>query len=297
MRIISDDSHKKEERVLFPGMSQIITYPNTKRIEIIQKGVWIQYPLAEDFFNFLIDLDNQPRRPRMMGRTIIGKTGNGKTSLISNFIDFQIQQKNLPKIQHQYLYVTTPPNPSLKTLYLRTLYACGVDRCKGSTEELWHILLTTLNKLQVRMIFYDDIEHLANTQNDRILNLCRDVLKDISNSLMIPIILSGTEKAEQLLLSDLQIKSRYPIIRLDEWKNDKNFRILLHSFEMGLPLREPSYLENKELADLIYSLSEGTIGSISEVVMGSAVEALKRGEEKITSNLINSLHFARFSRF
>jgi hypothetical protein len=294
---MGQENENFRDRVIFPSVVKYIDYPKEKRIEMIQTGIWVHYPLAEELFRFLNELDNQPKRPRMMGRCLISKTGNGKTSLISQFICSQIQRMNLPSTQYKYLLISTPPNPSLKTLYLRTLFSCNFNICKGSTEELWHILLTGLNKLQTRMLFYDDIDHLLNSQNDRILNQCRDVLKDISNCLMIPIILIGTEKAESLIRGDRQILSRYPIIRLDEWKNDKNFRMLLMSFEKGLPLQRPSNLDEKTMADLIYSYSDGTIGSISEVVMGSAIEAIKTGAEQITRDLVESLHTHRFSRF
>ena len=48
--------------------------------------MYINYPLANKFIKMFEELDNQPRRDRMMGRTIISPTGNGKTTMIRKFV-------------------------------------------------------------------------------------------------------------------------------------------------------------------------------------------------------------------
>ncbi len=246
---------------------------------------------------FLENLDNQPRRPRMMGRTLIGPTGNGKTSLIQQFREIQLKKRKLDKNSYEYLYVQTPPNPTIKSMYIRILAACHFDISRGSAEELWQKVLRGLKDLNTRMMFLDDIDHLLNSQNERIQNQCRDVLKDIANHLMIPIILIGTDKAEKAITANKQVSSRYPIIKLDTWQNDRSFKVLLSSFERGLLLRERSNLDETEIAKKIYDLSQGVIGGASTILTESAVAALKRGEEKITLKLIDELHESRFSRF
>ena len=294
---MTNETISNDVSTLAPPLLESVDLPSEKRIGLIEKGLWIKYPLAQDLMNFLEDLDNQPRRPRMMGRALVGPTGNGKTSIIQQFIQYQLKKQNLDSNCKKYLYVPMPPNPTIKTLYIRILSACNFEIIRGTAEELWQKVLRGLNDLGVRMIFIDEIHNLLNSQNDRVLSQCRDVLKDISNSLMIPIVLIGTEKAEAVLKSDQQVLSRYPIIRLNQWKNNKAFRQLLSTFERGIRLRNPSHLEQPEIANRIYEISEGIIGGVAEIVTGCAIEAIKNGTEQITLELINTLHSSNFSRF
>ena len=278
-------------------VSRATQLPQEKRIELTQKGIWVQYPLADELIRFLEGLDSQPRRPRMMGRTLVGPTGNGKTSIIQQFRAIQRARRTLDDNPYEYLYVLTPPNPTIRSMYVRILSACHFDVSRGSAEELWQKVVRGLGDLNVRMLFLDDVDHLLNSQNERVLNQCRDVLKDIANQLMIPIVLVGTDKAEGALKGNPQVVSRYPVIHLDKWNNNASFRTLLRSFERGMVLRERSNLDEKETADRIYELSGGTIGGVSNIITECAADALKRGEEKITLNLINELHESRFARF
>lgn len=286
-----------DNRNLFPYVRDILTYPAQKRIELTQKGLFIRYPLGEDYMKFLKDLDTQPRRPRMMGRALIGPSGIGKTTLNDQYINLQIKEQDLTLPQYKYLRVETPPTPSPKALYLRILNKCNFEITRGTTEELFQKVLTGLEKLETRMLVIDDIDHLLNSQNDRILNQCRDSLKDLSNCLMIPIILIGTNRAESVIKGDKQISSRYPIIHLNKWKNDPQFYKLLASFESGLPLRKASHLDGKEIAKLIYDYSGGILGTVSEILTECTKEAILNGSEKITLDLIKARHDAPFSRY
>jgi len=286
-----------DNRNLYSYVKEILTYPAPKRIELTQKGLFVRYPIGDNYMKFLKDLDTQPRRPRMMGRALIGPSGIGKTTLNEQYINLQIKEQQLDLPQYKYLRIETPPTPSPKSLYLRILNKCNFDITRGTTEELFQKVLSGLEKLQTRMLFIDDIDHLLNSQNERIKGQCRDTLKDISNCLMIPIILIGTDRAASVIKEDKQISSRYPIIHLNKWKYDPQFCKLLISFESGLPLRKASHLEGKEISQLIYDYSGGILGSVSEILIECTKEAILNGSEKITPALIKARHDAPFSRY
>ena len=166
-----------DNRNLFPYVKDILNCPAQKRIELTQRGLFIKYPLGEDYMKFLKDLDTQPRCPRMMGRALIGPSGIGKTTLNDQYIELQIREQELTRPQYKYIRVETPPTPSPKALYLRILNTCNFEITRGTTEELFQKVLSGLERLETRMLFIDDIDHLLNSQNERILNQCPGFLE------------------------------------------------------------------------------------------------------------------------
>lgn len=272
--------------------------PKDIRIDIVLKGVWVRYPKADEFIRFLEKLSRQPKRPRMEGRLIVGPTNNGKTSIIQEFIHLQKDRNGYDDASfYEYLYVETPEIPSVKALYTEIGTKCNHPNLSGTAEQLKLRVLRTLKDLKVKMLFIDEIHNLLTAQNERILNQCRNALKGLSNRLQIPIILIGTEEAEDVLQGDPQVLNRYPIIRLHPWKNDNDFRLLLHAFETQLPLQKASNLHNITLAKKIYDLSDGILGNVSTIVRESAIEALERGTERITLKIINELQEGNFAPF
>jgi len=286
---------KKEEKI-----QKILELSAEERIKIIRKGIWVQYPLANELIYLLEELLEQPKRPRMEGRTIIGPTGNGKTSILQEFKDLQRKKSNRSEEDfHEIIYVESPKTPSVKSLYIEILSECGTPEAakSGNTEQLKLKVIRLFEDLKIKMLIIDEIHDLLTAKSDRILTQCLNALKGLSNRLQIPIILIGTEKAEEVIKRDSQVLSRYPIIHLYKWEKDIPFLLLLQAFEDSLPLRKDSSLIQPEIAELIYDISGGILGEVAKIVRESAIESIKSGIEKITKNIIKKLHKGRFPKF
>jgi len=79
---------------------------------------------------------------------------------------------------------------------------------------------------------------------------------------------------------------------LPRWRlGDEDYERLLASFEALLPLREPSYLYENQVANKLFSMTEGYIGELSRLLSRAAEGAILNGEEQITLNLLNSLEW------
>jgi len=128
-------------------------------------------------------------------------------------------------------------------------------------------------------------------------------LKAFSNDLQIPLALLGTKKAEIVIQSDPQLKSRYPIIELPKWENGESpkenpspYSRLLMAFERELPLVEPSYLHSKQIRTRIHAISGGVLGNIAKIIRECAIEAVKGGTERITLEIITKLQKGPFPK-
>jgi hypothetical protein len=106
-------------------------------------------------------------------------------------------------------------------------------------------------------------------------------------------VLCGTKDAVRILHTDPQHASRFDVAELPVWRNDKEFKRLLGSFEKTLPLKKPSNLIEKEKADLIYSISDGNLGNVKRLIIECAIDAIKSGEETITIDAIKDKSWLR----
>lgn len=268
---------------------KLLALPAEERKKILDKGIWIQYPFAEKLISRFEELLHQPKRHRMEGRTLIGPTSNGKTSIVEEFIEIQRQKSGMDENSYyEILRVEAPEIPSVKSLYIEIFSKCNMFHMarSGTAEQLKQDLIKLLRKLNVKMLFIDEIHNLLTAQNDRILKQILNALKGLANRLRIPIVLIGTEEAKDIIQRDDQVLERYEIIYLNNWKKNGYFKLLLKTFENALPLREQSNLHEPEIAEIIYNISEGIIGKVSKIIRKCGKEAIDRGTEKITKQLI-----------
>jgi hypothetical protein len=71
----------------------------------------------------------------------------------------------------------------------------------------------------------------------------------------------------------------------------EDFQTLLASFERTLPLRPPSLLAQERLAAKLLSMSEGTIGELSRLLIAAASEAIRGGQERIDEATLRRLNW------
>ncbi|MHA1679929.1 MAG: TniB family NTP-binding protein [Promethearchaeota archaeon] len=265
-----------------------------ERKDFIEQGIWISYPKEDKVKKRLRRIRKQPKSDRPRGGLLISPTGNGKTTLVKRWIKANSRQ------DYDYLYVKAPVKVTIKALYIRLCVKVNVHTFSGSAEQLLQRLLRAMRDLNVKMIFIDDIHNLLTAQNDRIKDECRNALRDLSDSLKIPIVLIGIETAAKVLMGDRQLRTRYPVIKLDEWKFDKDlvpyahtdnleFLSLLNAFESRLPLLIESKLILPEIAETIHRIGKGILGNMVIIITETALEAIERGEERISKKLIETL--------
>ena len=101
----------------------------------------------------------------------------------------------------------------------------------------------------------------------------------------------GTRDAYLAIRGDDQLENRFHPLLLPLWEEGEEFARLLASFETVLPLREPSQLAATPLRELILRRSEGTIGEIALLLTQATATALRQGEERIDSTLIEQTDY------
>ena len=90
-------------------------------------------------------------------------------------------------------------------------------------------------------------------------------------------------------MSSPQLANRFEPIALPNWELNREFQMLLASFESTLPLRKASCLADERIATKLLAMSEGTIGELSRILVAAAAEAIRNGRERIDEKTLREI--------
>jgi type II secretory pathway predicted ATPase ExeA len=266
----------------------VLDLPLAARIERIRSPRWIGYTRAKQLLAKLDDLLTHPKTHRMPNLLIVGETNAGKTMLANRFVQLHPADDNpdgdaaiVP-----VLAIQAPPGPDESRFYntiLEALFAPYNPRERVAQKQVQ--VLRILKRISLRMLIIDEVHNVLTgpvTKQRQFLN----VLKYLGNDLQIPLVGLGTKEALRAVQADPQLASRFEPAALPRWRLDRDFQMLLASFEQVLPLREPSRLADKHLARKLLALSEGSLGELSALLTNAAVYAVQSGAERIDQKVL-----------
>ena len=279
---MSDLSHLVE--TLRPALE----LPADERIRQLRQPHWISYTRSKRILEKLEDLFQYPRVDRMPNLLIVGETNNGKTMIASRFQRLHPAGEKANGEHHNVpvLLIQAPPTPDESRFYGAILEALGVPyKPRGSVEEKQMKVLHLLRDIQLRVLIIDEIHHILAghiAKQRHFLN----VLKYLGNELKIPLVGVGTIDALRAIQTDPQMVNRFEPVALPRWEMNRDFQMLLASFERILPLRQPSLLAEPALAAKLLALSEGTIGELFALLVAATVRAIRSGAERIDEGVL-----------
>lgn len=265
-----------------------------EKISYLRKQKWIPYPQAEKIMAKLEDLKDYPTVGRMPNLLIVGETNNGKTALINKFY-----KKNNPYVREgEYdivvapvIVVEAPAEPDVRSFYNTILELLNAPIIKSENPDFkLRRIISLFKKLQIKLIIIDEIHHvLAGSPLKQRVFL--NVLKQLSNKLMISIVCVGIRDAFNVLQSDYQLANRFETMILERWKNNQSLLQLLVNYEALLPLENPSYLTENSIASKILAMSDGLIGEINTILIKAGELALKSGLNKIDLKILDNIDY------
>lgn len=277
---------------LSPEVVPVLQQAKAERVEFCLKDRWIGYTRAMAILDQLDDLVNYPRSLRMPNLLIVGRSGNGKSSLLEHFCHrhpVQVAADGSPNMP--ILYIEMPETPSegeFWSLILWTLLISHREKDPASIKK--RQARSSIQYARVRVLVIDEFHNLTNA--GRKAGDLLAAIRGLSNALKLCVVASGTEKAINALNSDPQMKSRFQPALLDRWMLNTEYLRMLVSYERLLPLAKPSGLATRPLAPKIYDMGGGTIGDTIKVLKAAAVKAIESGEERITRELLDSLDWS-----
>lgn len=271
----------------------VLEHTTAERIEFCQSDRWIGYTRAQQILKQLDDLLTYPKSLRMPNLLLVGRSDNGKSSILQHFRGrhpMLMREDGTPGPSVLSFSMTATPTES--SLWSEMLWSMNIQhRERDPVEKKRRQALDAMEYASVRMLVIDEFNHLTNAGKDAARLLA--AIKNLSSDLRLSIVASGTEAAFNALNTDPQMRSRFEPTMLQRWKLDKEYLRFLASYEMLLPLAEPSGLASRELAPTIYGMAGDTIGATVKVLKSAAKHALESGRECIDARVLDSMNHVR----
>ncbi len=287
----------QDKIVLSPEAEELLWSPDRERIRYIKADKFIMYPKAEVILLKMEDLLNEPKKSRMPCLLIIGDSHNGKTSLVKKFERLHLPTDGREEPAMSVVCVQAPITPDPNGLYDAILDTILIPHRKSdsltkkASEIKYHF-----ESMGVGVLIVDEIHNILSGSVPK-QKAFMNALKNISNALMLPIVLVGIKDALNATSTDMQISSRFRPMLLPLWRLNADYASLLASIEMMLPLRKLSKIStNSKIGRTVLALSEGLIGEIISVISEAAIFGIKSGSEKITEDIIKECGFIRPSQ-
>jgi hypothetical protein len=265
------------------------------RIRHIRSERWITYARAEAALQQLDDLLTVPKRTRMPNLLLVGPTNNGKTMILEKF-----RRSHPPTAasatEHgaadvPVLMVQMPAAPDESRFFGAILKDVGLPHLlPARAGKRQDAAVRLLQETRVRLLIIDEVHNIlsgSRLHQRRLLNL----LRWLGNELQIPLVASGTAEALHAVQSDDQLANRFEPLALPRWSDGPQYRQLLSTLDVLLPLRQPSHLARPALARKILASAEGVLGEVLTIVTRAAIRAISSGTEAITMKIIDEIGF------
>ena len=273
-----------------PKAAAMLAASPKERIEFIETDRWIGYPRAEEIVRMARDLVRAPRTTSPRGALVLGRAGNGKSTIVKRITDEH------PPIGRVGGGVTSPlvawefsPGADLSTFWSDVLLACGtVHDVRDSPRLKKQQAIGALTTKEPRAFLLDEVNEIAKARpQDQ--GLLVGELKWLSNHFSAPLIMFGTREAADVVRFDRPLTRRSPDVILETWNDNADLPDLLDVFETVLPLPERSYLSDDEMIEGLRQLHDGTIGSIAVVLREAAKIAIKAGLDRIDLKVLEGV--------
>lgn len=282
-----------------------------------------QTEIGEGINDKLRLIDNIARN-KVNGFTMIGVSGVGKSTALNKILDLYPQvvvhsdydNKPLALYQLTHLKLDCPHAGSLKGLcidffrnvdnLLPTNYyeKFGVSSSRKSEDLLLAQMAQIAYLYNLGILIIDEIQHLSEAKSggkEKMLNF----FVKLQNTIGVPVILVGTNKAIKILQGDFRQGRRGTGVGSLYWERFLNNSLderetwnffVEELFDYQWTKEKVDY--NKEFSDVIYDESQGIIDIAIKLYMITQWRAINTGYEKITPELIqqvslDSLHLVR----
>jgi hypothetical protein len=273
---------------LDPVIQPIALLDNLPRAQHIFKDLYVNHPAVQRIERQIEHLLRQPRRIRMPGLFLCGDSGMGKTHLLRRVERRHPEQTDAATNRRvrPVLYAQVPADPSVRTLRRTLIDEANIPFLDHPAKPLpGSILRRGLAAAGTRLIVLDEIHNIEHVKGERRV-LLRDYVRCLSNETQLPIVLAGTEEFEPPIREDRQLRSRFPIARLDRWTLGPDLAAFLQGYERACPLKLASHLSDVRFMRALLKETEGITDSIVRCLQAAALVAIREGTERITTDLL-----------
>jgi hypothetical protein len=224
---------------------------------------------------------------------LLGESGTGKT-----WVARYLQTRFPETVENDHIVlpivrVETPSAPSIKSLAESLLAALGdpiPDR--GTAIEKRNRALRLIRDNKVLMIIFDEFQHFIDGGQSNSLQSVADWLKLFIDDCGMPCVLMGLPRCPHILAVNEQLRRRFSThlkllpFSIETPVEFDEFRSVLNEFDLALPIAKRALFADPELAKRLYFASNGLIGYVQKLIMGSFELMTSEGRTKIDQELL-----------
>lgn len=283
---------KPEERYphLARGVAVMAELNDETRIAYIRRDRFVPHKRAEEVLTELEMLYRMEDAVRPQGRLVVGRSLMGKSTIFDEFLRNHRASDNpegdaavVPVLLVQY------PDSAKEGIYPEILARLNARLPANAKLQDWRkAAVDLLRSVGLRILLIDELHNVlegsANAQRKGL-----NSIKYLMNELRRPVVCAGTLEVLNAIKSDPQMYSRLKRLPLGRFEDDADFQELLAGFEMVLPLREASGLDDELLSTQIFNITMGVVGEVADLLNSAAIYAIESGSERITEEVIKAV--------
>lgn len=255
--------------------------------------LFIPYPRhiqLHEHFDYLRQRGQLSQGIAQRGLRVLAPSNSGKTTAVDTYIE-RAKQLDPPKEGTiPFVKINLEKSSTTKKLMTSILIALGDAYAMSGNEQVLKIrAFNALKRFKVQILFVDEIQHLKFGGGVRAE--VTDILKLMLDMGIVPIVFLGTEDAEKIFNSNIQLSSRLfapndlkpldPTIQSDR-ELFASFVRRLEAAVVSLEiLPEQSDFQTLGLLPGLFEASEGIVGRVSRLFEAALSLALHRGAHKL----------------
>lgn len=239
----------------------------------------------------LYDIGRSGHETRCM--LLLGPTGAGKSLTTLQFADLHPPSEGEGGMCRPVLTVGVPARCTLRSLAGATLDALGdIIPGRGSEVELTARVRHHLKHQGVRLLVFDDIQHLISKKNDQLVYEAADWIKGLLWANLTPVLLVGQPEAERVIHTNPQLRRRTMAVEyLDpyDWNLDADrleYRTLLDTVDGRLGFPQRSNLGRTDSAIRLHHFSRGLLGETMLTVVTATQIAVDEDRPCLTHEIL-----------
>lgn len=226
---------------------------------------------------------------------LIAPTRAGKTTAIKLFVALHQPIYDGKRRQEvPVLYVPIPAKSNVNAIAAAMLLALGDPApTQGTEKERLVRIHNFVSTLKVRMIIFDELQHLVSRKNDEVNHDSAEWIKQLINDLPCGFVVAGTERVSRIFTVNDQLTGRiddpeFPIepYNLNDPADFRRFCGYLGNWDEQIletgALSKLSGLASKEFASRILLASQGWPGFAAKLIHAASKIAIDSNEPKMT---------------
>lgn len=219
----------------------------------------------------------------------VGQSGTGKSTLKEKLkISYPVTE-TAEKFIVPVLVVDTPSVPTVKNIAEEVLIQLGDPQFnKGSAIEKTNRILNYIDRCEVKMVIFDELQHFIDQGKKRTPYEVSDWLKTLIDKAGVSTVLMGLDRSEELLKVNEQLRRRFSKrvdispFDISDKESRESFIGVISILDKKVGLSTPIDLRNKDLIQAFYFATNGIIDYLVKLFMGAYEQAIRAEHSELT---------------